>query len=103
MDINNFTVISVKTEIDLIIKLYDAVHKGKVRIEYFTDNLINNYIDIHGEDKMLTTYVYGRSGYKYNFQVRKETDKRVRALAAKHKTTMAEIMKAALKIWVLQN
>ena len=104
MSSNRFTVLSVKLHKDLVVVLYREASKiPGSRVEILTDRIVNEYIDIHKDDRMLTTYVYGGGEYKYNFQMRQKTAERVREMAKKYHTSISTILKTVIKIWVLQN
>lgn len=105
---NQFTTFTVRGNQSMIYSLYrqaDKHFKGKVNI--LTDKLINDYLDIHWEDPMITCYMGERGDrtrdpyYKYNFQIRKSTRDRLDQFAYDLQLPRAVIVSAALRIWVM--
>jgi len=106
---DQFIVFSIRTSASVVMRLYqhsDKYYKGKVQI--LTDKIINEYIDIHSADPMLTTYIGENKGkkdvdrcYKYNLQIRKSTLDRLNDMAEDFQEPKASIAKAALRIWIL--
>ena len=109
MEENNrdqFTTFTVRGNATLIGSLYrqaDKHFKGKVNI--LTDKLINDYLDVHWNDPMITCYIGERGQgirdpyYKYNFQIRKSTRDRIDQFAYDLQLPRAVIASAALRIW----
>jgi len=106
---DQFIVFSIRTSSSVVMRLYqhsDRYYKGKVQL--LTDQIINEYIDIHKDDPMLTTYIGENKGkkdvdrcYKYNLQIRKSTLDRLNEMAEDFQEPKASIAKAALRIWIL--
>ena len=105
---DQFTTFTVRGNATLIGSLYrqaDKRYKGKVNI--LTDEVMNNYMDVHWDDVMLTCYKGERGGgirdpyYKYNFQIRKSTRRRLDQFAYDLQLTRADIASTALRIWFM--
>ena len=110
MDTNKdqFTVFTVRGNSFIIRSLYqyaDKHFKGKVNL--LTDQMMNEYMNIHWDDPMITCYAGDRGDkerdpyYKYNFQIRQSTRDRLDQFAYDLQLPRAVIASAALRIWYL--
>lgn len=104
---DQFTTFTVRGNANIIGSLYrqaDKHYKGKVNI--LTDQIINEYLNLHWEDPMITCYLGDRGKtkdptYKYNFQIRKGTRDRLDEFSEDLQLPRAVIASAALRIWVM--
>lgn len=94
-----FTVYTLFTDRDIIVDLYKEAKRAHKRIDVFTDEIINKYIDLHDGDRRLTTYIGADYKYKYNLQIRRSTIKRIGDMATKYRTIKPRLIKACLLIW----
>ena len=95
----------------LVQQLYrqaDKRYKGKVNL--LTDQIINEYIDIHFNDVMLTSYIGENKGvgkgyadpcHLYSLQLRSSTLSRLRDMAEDFCEPVGRVAKTAFNVWML--
>lgn len=110
---DQFTVFAIRSTNRVITALYKyADAHPNEKINYLTDRIINDYIDLHCNDKMLAYYIGENKGIKkidpywveekrYNLQIRNSTLLKLRAMAEDFNEPVGTIAKAALRIWLL--
>lgn len=101
---DQFTTLSVRTDQRLVHALYkhsDKKYKGRVNV--LTDKIINEYMDIHDGDVLLTDYCGIDISHRYNLQIRYGTYKRLCDMSERYSESKGRIAKIALYIWLLQN
>ena len=99
-----FVMFAIRTDQRIVQELYkcsDRRYNGKVNI--LTDKIINDYIDIHDGDLLLTDYRGVSNCYRYNLQMKRATLDRLIDMAARYEEPKGVIAKMALYLWLLQN
>ena len=90
-------------------KQADKKYKGKVN--ELTNQIINEYIDIHKDDRLLTSYIGENKGkgkdyadpcHLYSLQLRSSTLCRLRDMASDFCEPVGRIAKTAFKIWWIE-
>ena len=101
---DQFTVFAIRTDERIVNMLYRYSDKHcKGRVNALTDKIINDYIDIHDGDIMLTDYRGVSNAYRYNLQIRKSTLDRLVDMAERYDEPKGVVAKMALYLWLLQN
>ncbi len=101
---DQFVMFAIRTDQRIVQELYkrsDMSYGGKVNI--LTDKIINDYIDIHDGDILLTDYRGVSNMYRYNLQMKRTTLDRLMDMAEKYGEPKGVIAKMALYLWLLQN
>jgi len=101
---DQFVMFSIRTDIRIVQELYkcsDRHYSGKVNL--LTDKIINDYIDIHDGDMLLTDYRGVSNLYRYNLQMKRITLDRLMDMAEKYEEPKGAVAKMALYLWLLQN
>lgn len=112
---DQFTVFPIRSTNRVVTALHKYVdaHPND-RVHYLTDRIINEYVDLHSDDKMLTCYIGENKGIKnidpywteekrYNLQIRNSTLGKLRVMAEDFNEPVGTIAKIALRIWLMQN
>ena len=101
---DQYVMFAIRTDQRIVQELYkrsDMSYGGKVNI--LTDKIINDYIDIHDGDLLLTDYRGVSNLYRYNLQMKRATLDRLIDMAARYEEPKGVIAKMALYLWLLQN
>ena len=101
---DQYVMFAIRTDQRIVQELYkrsDMSYGGKVNI--LTDKIINDYIDIHDGDFLLTDYRGVSNLYRYNLQMKRATLDRLIDMAARYEEPKGVIAKMALYLWLLQN
>ena len=101
---DQYVMFAIRTDQRIVQELYkrsDMSYGGKVNI--LTDKIINDYIDIHDGDMLLTDYRGISNLYRYNLQMKRCTLDRLIDMAARYEEPKGVIAKMALYLWLLQN
>jgi len=115
MNEDQFTVFAIRSTNRVVSALHKYVdaHPNE-RVHYLTDRILNEYVDLHSNDKMLTSYIGENKGLKttdpywtrevrYNLQIRNSTLSKLRAMAEDFNEPVGTIAKIALRIWLMQH
>lgn len=101
---DKFVMFAIRTDVRIIQELYqysDRHYNGKVNV--LTDKIINDYIDIHDGDLLLTDYRGVSILHRYNLQMKKTTLDRLMDMAEKYGEPKGVVARMALYLWLLQN
>ena len=101
---DQYVMFAIRTDeriVQMLYKCSDRHYKGKVNL--LTDKIINDYIDIHDGDVLLTDYRGVSNCYRYNLQMRRATLDRLMDMAEKYGEPKGVVAKMALYLWLLQN